>query len=262
MRRRLTLRATLRSYERGGASKRTIERCFRVETKLTFGRWWQQLSLLHAIRLLAASDNVTTVALEVGYATSAFIAMFRGARRHPDALFQQENPLRREMKKNTQGGYARRSSASDSANRSPILAGAVIVLAACSTASSSDSNPMLADAGAYQCTVVQIRSDGCGSCGEAHPPGVLTDLGIGATFSMTVAGTTVDVPDGFTCSGSWNGSTFTCTITGCGGVGCCSCDSVAFVLMAADPDPSRTLAPGQIYAGIPFDNSWNAHCGH
>jgi AraC-like DNA-binding protein len=66
--------------ERSGASKRTIERCFRVETKLTFGRWRQQLSLLHAIRLLAAGNSVTTVALEVGYATpSAFIAMFRGA---------------------------------------------------------------------------------------------------------------------------------------------------------------------------------------
>ena len=65
---------------RAGASKRTIERCFRLETAMTFGKWRQQLSLVHAIRLLAAGDDVTTVALEVGYATpSAFIAMFRAA---------------------------------------------------------------------------------------------------------------------------------------------------------------------------------------
>ena len=32
-----------------GASKRTIERIFRLETKMTFGRWRQQLRLLHAL---------------------------------------------------------------------------------------------------------------------------------------------------------------------------------------------------------------------
>lgn len=63
-----------------GASKRTIERLFRAETKLTFGKWRQQLSLLHAIRLLAGGDNVTRVALSAGYSTpSAFISMFRRA---------------------------------------------------------------------------------------------------------------------------------------------------------------------------------------
>lgn len=66
--------------EAAGASKRTIERVFEAETKLTFGKWRQQLSLLQAIRMLAAGDSVTRVALSVGYSTpSAFISMFRGA---------------------------------------------------------------------------------------------------------------------------------------------------------------------------------------
>ena len=37
-----------------GASKRTIERRFKVETGLGFGKWRQQLRLGHALRLLAA----------------------------------------------------------------------------------------------------------------------------------------------------------------------------------------------------------------
>jgi AraC-like DNA-binding protein len=61
-----------------GASKRTIERLFLAETKMTFGRWRQQLRLLHALRQLASGEKVTAAALEAGYAsTSAFISMFR-----------------------------------------------------------------------------------------------------------------------------------------------------------------------------------------
>ena len=61
-----------------GCSKRTLERLFLYETGLTFGKWRQQMRLLHALRLLAAGQSVTTVALDVGYDTpSAFIAMFR-----------------------------------------------------------------------------------------------------------------------------------------------------------------------------------------
>jgi AraC-like DNA-binding protein len=63
-----------------GASKRTIERLFLAETKMTFGRWRQQLRLMHALQLLAEGENVTNVALEVGYeSTSAFIAVFKDA---------------------------------------------------------------------------------------------------------------------------------------------------------------------------------------
>lgn len=61
-----------------GASKRTLERLFKSETGLGFGRWRQQLRLGHALRLLAAGDAVTNAALEVGYdSTSAFISAFR-----------------------------------------------------------------------------------------------------------------------------------------------------------------------------------------
>jgi len=63
-----------------GASKRTIERLFIVETSLGFRTWRQQVRMLKSLELLAACKNVTTVALDVGYAsTSAFIAAFRRA---------------------------------------------------------------------------------------------------------------------------------------------------------------------------------------
>ena len=61
-----------------GASKRTVERLFKDETGLGFGKWRQQVRLGHALRLLAAGDPVTTVAMEVGYdSISAFISAFR-----------------------------------------------------------------------------------------------------------------------------------------------------------------------------------------
>lgn len=60
------------------ASPRTLERHFHQETGMTFGKWRQQLRLLHALRLLAEGRSVMTVALRVGYeSTSAFIAMFK-----------------------------------------------------------------------------------------------------------------------------------------------------------------------------------------
>jgi AraC-like DNA-binding protein len=61
-----------------GGSKRTLERIFKSETGLGFGKWRQQLRLGHSMRLLAAGEPVTNVALEVGYdSTSAFISAFR-----------------------------------------------------------------------------------------------------------------------------------------------------------------------------------------
>lgn len=64
--------------ERAGASKRTVERLFQVETGMTFGKWRQQLRLMHALRLLAEGRKITEVALESGYSTtSAFISMFK-----------------------------------------------------------------------------------------------------------------------------------------------------------------------------------------
>ncbi|MBZ5552046.1 MAG: helix-turn-helix transcriptional regulator [Acidobacteriia bacterium] len=61
-----------------GASKRTVERLFQLETSMSFGKWRQQLRLMHAMRLLAGGENITTAALEAGYSTpSAFISMFK-----------------------------------------------------------------------------------------------------------------------------------------------------------------------------------------
>ncbi len=63
---------------RVATSPRTLERIFQRDTGMTFGKWRQQLRLLHALRYLAAGKPVTAVALEVGYESpSAFIAMFR-----------------------------------------------------------------------------------------------------------------------------------------------------------------------------------------
>lgn len=61
-----------------GASKRTVERIFLRETRMTFGKWRQQLRLLRSLELLASGEKVTAAALEAGYTSpSAFIAMFR-----------------------------------------------------------------------------------------------------------------------------------------------------------------------------------------
>lgn len=63
-----------------GASRRTIERLFVASTGITFGKWRQQLRLMHALRLLGGGAKVTHAALEAGYSTpSAFIAAFRKA---------------------------------------------------------------------------------------------------------------------------------------------------------------------------------------
>src|SRR3989440_10048777 len=45
-----------------GASKRTIQRVFLEETRMNFGRWRQQLPLLHALQLLASGEKVTAAA--------------------------------------------------------------------------------------------------------------------------------------------------------------------------------------------------------
>lgn len=61
-----------------GASARTLARAFLADTGMTFGQWRQQVRLLAALARLASGHSVTTVALDLGYASqSAFIAMFR-----------------------------------------------------------------------------------------------------------------------------------------------------------------------------------------
>lgn len=72
-----------------GASPRTLERIFRAETGLSFGRWRQQTRLLGALRLLGAGHPVGRVAERVGYSSaSAFVAMFtRTLGRPPGSYF-------------------------------------------------------------------------------------------------------------------------------------------------------------------------------
>ena len=62
---------------RAGASLRTLERSFLLETGLRLGEWRRRLRLLHALRALDAGHSVTEVAIEAGYGTpSAFTAAF------------------------------------------------------------------------------------------------------------------------------------------------------------------------------------------
>jgi AraC-like DNA-binding protein len=67
-----------RVLRRAAASRRTLERIFRDETAMSLGQWLRRQKLLHALRRLAARENVNAIALELGYSSpSAFIAMFR-----------------------------------------------------------------------------------------------------------------------------------------------------------------------------------------
>ena len=61
-----------------GASKRTVQRLFLEQTRMSFAKWRQQLRLLHGMQLVARGEKVSVAALESGYSSmSAFIAMFR-----------------------------------------------------------------------------------------------------------------------------------------------------------------------------------------
>lgn len=61
-----------------GASKRTLNRLFNTEVKMSFSDWRQQRRLHRAIELLTTGQSITSIALDVGYEnTSAFIAMFK-----------------------------------------------------------------------------------------------------------------------------------------------------------------------------------------
>ncbi len=63
---------------RAGASGRTLARLFRAQTGMTFREWRGKRRLLAALERLAALEPVTSVALDLGYASpSAFIAMFK-----------------------------------------------------------------------------------------------------------------------------------------------------------------------------------------
>ncbi|MBK5962077.1 AraC family transcriptional regulator [Rhodoplanes elegans] len=61
-----------------GASPRTLHRRFEREVGIGLREWRNRLRVFRAIDLLGASDNITEIALELGYSTpSAFTYMFR-----------------------------------------------------------------------------------------------------------------------------------------------------------------------------------------
>lgn len=61
----------------GAVSSRTLSRRFVQETGFTFTAWRQRVRLLRALEMLAAGEQVTTVAMDLGYSTaSAFIGLF------------------------------------------------------------------------------------------------------------------------------------------------------------------------------------------
>lgn len=61
-----------------GVSARTLSRRFVLETGLNFTNWRQRARLMRSLELLATGVAVTTIALDLGYATpSAFISVFR-----------------------------------------------------------------------------------------------------------------------------------------------------------------------------------------
>ena len=62
---------------RAGASLRTIERCFLVETGVAVGEWRRRVRLFHALGLLEHGTSVTEAAYAIGYASlSAFTQAF------------------------------------------------------------------------------------------------------------------------------------------------------------------------------------------
>jgi AraC-like DNA-binding protein/quercetin dioxygenase-like cupin family protein len=69
--------------DRIGVGQRTLSRLFADELAMTFPRWRTQVRLHHAVMLLAEGHDVSSVALQCGWATpSAFIDTYRRAFGH------------------------------------------------------------------------------------------------------------------------------------------------------------------------------------
>ena len=61
-----------------GASRRTLDRAFVSETRMTLSRWHRRARMLRALELLAEGASVTITAVSVGYATPrSFVAACR-----------------------------------------------------------------------------------------------------------------------------------------------------------------------------------------
>ncbi|MFT4045713.1 MAG: helix-turn-helix transcriptional regulator [Solimonas sp.] len=63
---------------RVGLSERTLTRMIQRETGMSFGRWRQQLSVLFAVKWLAAGSSIQQVSADLGYeSVPSFVTMFR-----------------------------------------------------------------------------------------------------------------------------------------------------------------------------------------
>lgn len=61
-----------------GANRRTLERRFTSQTRMSLGQWRRRARILAAVAMLARGDSVTRVAVTVGYASpSSFASAFR-----------------------------------------------------------------------------------------------------------------------------------------------------------------------------------------
>jgi AraC-like DNA-binding protein len=59
-------------------SRRAFTRAFRRETGLSFAEWRRQAAVLRAVERIAGGEAITTIALDLGYGSSAaFTSMFR-----------------------------------------------------------------------------------------------------------------------------------------------------------------------------------------
>lgn len=66
-----------RLCDSAGLSQRTLLRLLQHETKMNLQQWRQQLLILTAIEMMSNGDSITTVSMELGYASSsAFTHMF------------------------------------------------------------------------------------------------------------------------------------------------------------------------------------------
>ena len=73
-------RGVTQHADQTGASRRTLERLFREQTGMPFGRWRQQALLMRALELLAIGTPVAHVASTLGYTeVAAFSSMFQRA---------------------------------------------------------------------------------------------------------------------------------------------------------------------------------------
>jgi AraC-like DNA-binding protein len=75
-------------------SSRTLSRRFVTETGFSFTAWRQRARLLRSLEMLAAGQPVSTIALDLGYATaSAFIGLFRRVFSETPAAYRQRLSL-------------------------------------------------------------------------------------------------------------------------------------------------------------------------